>query len=282
MAPKITPKVLLETSRFLKTIKNFRGPYEALAARVAAGRAGVVNVGGRDAGEFFDTFLKALGLPLSVLSAGCARPAAGAPVTVVAYGSDVPLKSYVSEAVDKLAFKKLERSFYSFEFAAGDLGSYESGLPQYGSIEHLFIFAHGEAEPVPTVRSLPPGTGEATPRGVRGQTAGQPELMSYVAGIPVGVLVNTVTPYVRPPCVVRITACELDVPALDQYDRPGVDFGASPKFATHGYWISFGCEDMFEQIDFEIDGERIRLNYVGPPVRQRRKPSPEYVPQGAR
>ena len=208
MAPKITPKVLLETSRFLKTIKNFRGTYEDLAARVAAGRAGVVNVGGSDAGEFFDTFMKALGLPLSVLSAGCARPAAGAPVTVVAYGSDVPLKSYVSEAVDKLAFKKLERSFYSFEFAAGDLGSYESGLAQYGSIEHLFIFAHGDYS-----KERVPYVGVKEKRFLffkREKGISYAETLQFLSGIFASNVILASKPYLSANATVFIVACNMD------------------------------------------------------------------------
>ncbi len=208
MAPTITPEVLLELSRFLKTIKNFRGTSAELGNRIAAGRANLVNAGGADAGEFFDKFMKAFGLPLGLLPAGCAKPAEGGPVTVVAYGSDVPSKSYLGEAVNMLAVKKPERTFYYFEFTAGDLESFKSGIGSYNNIEDLFIFAHGLS-----TKETFPYLGYHRKKFMFfewEEEATYMEIIPFLSGIYAGNAVLACKPYLGANHVVHIAACQQD------------------------------------------------------------------------
>ena len=223
MAPKITPEVLTATSRFLKTIRNFRGTYAELANRIAAGRAGVVNVGGADAGEFFDDFLKTFGLPLSVLGLSCDRGPGPRELTVVGYANDVPGGglSEIPGALNQLsvAIAPQRRDVYGFEFAAGNPGSFEAGLGVSGGgqIRDIFVIAHGFWLGTYFIEATVLGADEESVNPAR------PGKIFVLSGIPIAKVVEICVPYLTGACL-HILACDLpfDILYLAQ-EKYGVD-----------------------------------------------------------
>jgi hypothetical protein len=154
MAPKITPEVMIAISRFLNTIKDFRGTNAELANRIAAGRANVVNIGGNDGGECFDILLRALGLPLSILGLSCDKRGASK-TSVVAWATDLPGDAPTDiprnvKAID--LYVGPERSVVDFYFDAGDRNSLSAGLASFGGrVDDLFIIAHGDWVPAAVI-----------------------------------------------------------------------------------------------------------------------------------
>jgi hypothetical protein len=240
MAPKITPEILTVTSRFLKTIKNFRGTNAELGSRIAAGRASVVNAGGADAGEFFDILMKALGLPLSLLPGGCAKAGGRFNVSVIAYAGDVPtvLPPKLEDAVDDLARSKENIAFYGFPFSAGNIGSLTSRLAEFGKggIDDLFVIGHG-------YWGMMPKRWPYVPLGVD-----EYQEFYFLGELPVTEIVRACAPYLSRRGPLELIGCDQE-PKLDRIldsleEELGINIKLGPRRVCEN--PLYGAEYLYE------------------------------------